>query len=173
MWLLEKCCFGFFFFWLCRTAYGILVPWPGIKPTPPAVEAQSLNHWTTREVLRNMLKSDICGLLHCVENTTVLYCIVAFLLFSKVLLWRIRPGEGLGEEPGPLESGDQAPRQHRAAPTGVSLAWVIQAQGMSNRKILSLAPIIIPPATGWAHWSVPLLLTILKINSVGGSLEEE
>ena len=26
------------------------LPPPGIKPTPPAVEAQSLNHWTTREV---------------------------------------------------------------------------------------------------------------------------
>ena len=31
-------------------ACGILVPWPGIKPVPPAMEAQSLNHWTTREV---------------------------------------------------------------------------------------------------------------------------
>ena len=30
---------------LCRT----LVPHPGIEPTPPAVEAQSPNHWTTRE----------------------------------------------------------------------------------------------------------------------------
>ena len=29
---------------------GILVPQPGIEPTPPAVEAQSLNHWTTSEV---------------------------------------------------------------------------------------------------------------------------
>ena len=29
----------------------ILVPRPEIKPVPPAVEAQSLNHWTTREVL--------------------------------------------------------------------------------------------------------------------------
>ena len=27
-----------------------LVPLPGIKPISPAVEAQSLNHWTTREV---------------------------------------------------------------------------------------------------------------------------
>ena len=26
-----------------------LVPWPGIKPRPPAVEVQSLSHWTTRE----------------------------------------------------------------------------------------------------------------------------
>ena len=27
-----------------------LVPWPGIKPRPPALGARSLNHWTTREV---------------------------------------------------------------------------------------------------------------------------
>ena len=47
--------FNFFFFfltfWLCSGACGILVPWPGIKPVPPAVEVQSLNHWTTREAL--------------------------------------------------------------------------------------------------------------------------
>ena len=28
----------------------ILVPWPGIEPSPPVVEAQSLKHWTIREV---------------------------------------------------------------------------------------------------------------------------
>ena len=28
----------------------ILVPRPGIKPTPLALEAQSLKHWTAREV---------------------------------------------------------------------------------------------------------------------------
>ena len=33
-------------------ACGILVPRPGIEPVPPAVEAQSLNHWTTREILK-------------------------------------------------------------------------------------------------------------------------
>ena len=27
-----------------------LVPWPGIEPRPPALETQSLSHWTTREV---------------------------------------------------------------------------------------------------------------------------
>ena len=32
---------------------GILVPRPGFKPVPPAVEAQSLNHWTAREVQEN------------------------------------------------------------------------------------------------------------------------
>ena len=31
-------------------ACGILVPWPGIEPAPLAVEAQSLNHFTAREV---------------------------------------------------------------------------------------------------------------------------
>ena len=34
------------FFFFCQ----ILVPQPGIKPMPPALKAQSLNHWTTREV---------------------------------------------------------------------------------------------------------------------------
>ena len=38
------------FFWPCREARGILVPRPGIEPAPPALEARSLNHWTTREV---------------------------------------------------------------------------------------------------------------------------
>ena len=39
-----------FNFWLHCMACRILVPRPGIEPTPPAVEAWSLNHWTTREV---------------------------------------------------------------------------------------------------------------------------
>ena len=33
-------------------ARGILVPGPGIEPVPPVVEAQSRNHWTTREFTR-------------------------------------------------------------------------------------------------------------------------
>ena len=36
----------FFFF------FEILVLQPGIEPMPPAVEAQSLNHWTSSEVLK-------------------------------------------------------------------------------------------------------------------------
>ena len=31
-------------------ACGILIPQPGIEPTPPALEAWNLNHWTAREV---------------------------------------------------------------------------------------------------------------------------
>ena len=44
-----------FFFWPGCVACRILVPLPGIKPAPPAVEAQSLNHGTTREVPRETL----------------------------------------------------------------------------------------------------------------------
>ena len=36
--------------YFCCAACGILVPQPGIESSPPALEAQSLNHWTTREV---------------------------------------------------------------------------------------------------------------------------
>ena len=41
---------SFLVFWLCYMACEILVPWPGIKPVPPAVGAWSFNLWTTREV---------------------------------------------------------------------------------------------------------------------------
>ena len=39
-----------FFFFFDLEAFRILVLWPGIKPGPPAVEVQSFNHWTTKEV---------------------------------------------------------------------------------------------------------------------------
>ena len=38
--------FLLFFFWPCCTANRILVPWPGVEPESPAVEAWSLTHWT-------------------------------------------------------------------------------------------------------------------------------
>ena len=38
-----------YLFRLHHMAYEILVPQVGIKPVCPAVEAWSLNHWTTRE----------------------------------------------------------------------------------------------------------------------------
>ena len=39
-----------FFLLFCHKAPGILVPQPGIEPTPLAVEVWSLNHWTSGEV---------------------------------------------------------------------------------------------------------------------------
>ena len=40
-----------FIFWPCHVACGNLVPWVGIEPSPPALEEQSPNHWTARELL--------------------------------------------------------------------------------------------------------------------------
>jgi len=43
-------------FRLCCVACGIFVPQSGVRPGPPAVEVQSLNHWTARDFLqRNIL----------------------------------------------------------------------------------------------------------------------
>ena len=39
-----------FLFGCASLARGILVRWPGIELTSPALEAQSLNHWTTGDV---------------------------------------------------------------------------------------------------------------------------
>ena len=38
------------FFGQATTAYGILGPRPGMESGPPALEVQSLHHWTAREV---------------------------------------------------------------------------------------------------------------------------
>ena len=40
---------SFFLFGYTCAACRILVPQPGIEPTPPVVEVQNLNHWATRE----------------------------------------------------------------------------------------------------------------------------
>ena len=42
--------FFFLIFWLPCMACGILVPQPGMELSAPALEAQSLNHWTAGEV---------------------------------------------------------------------------------------------------------------------------
>ena len=50
---------GFFWGWgVGHAAYGILVPRPGIEPTPPAVEAWNLNHWTAKEVQAYVFSDD-------------------------------------------------------------------------------------------------------------------
>ena len=55
---LNWCLFIYLFiFWSHCEACGILVLWPGIEPRPPALEAQSPNHWTTWEVPHLILKS--------------------------------------------------------------------------------------------------------------------
>ena len=45
-------------FWLCWAAHRILVPQPGSKPRPPALEVQSPNHWTARKFPTKRFKID-------------------------------------------------------------------------------------------------------------------
>ena len=49
-----------------HVACGILVPRPGIKPMSPALEAQSLNHWTTREVPVNPSSLSVFYMIVCI-----------------------------------------------------------------------------------------------------------
>ena len=49
----------FCLFCLLCEAYGILVPQPGIKPYPTAVDMQTPNHWTAREFPPNIFKTHV------------------------------------------------------------------------------------------------------------------
>ena len=51
---------SFFFFWPRCKACGVLVPWPGTKPAPLALEALQLNRWTTREAPEMVLDEPVC-----------------------------------------------------------------------------------------------------------------
>ena len=48
-------------FWPYHAACGILAPWPGVKPVPPAVKAERPTHWTTGEVPGNHVLSREAG----------------------------------------------------------------------------------------------------------------
>ena len=81
---------------------GILVPQPGIKPAPPALEVWSLNHWTTREVPSVSLKLFQNNELKvCIEHIFLEQESVAFIRFQ------------MGEEPlfwGPRDEDKLDPR---------------------------------------------------------------
>ena len=47
----------------CR-ACRILVPQPDIEPVPPAVDAQSPNHWTAKEFPVFSIFTKLCNLYH-------------------------------------------------------------------------------------------------------------
>ena len=52
--------FTYLIFWLYHSSdMWDLSSWPGIEPTPPTLEAQSLNQWTIREVLKTILKYEM------------------------------------------------------------------------------------------------------------------
>ena len=55
---IEECGWHPFFFLATLRGMWDLVPWPGIEPVPPALEVQSLNHGTTREVPTSIFLSE-------------------------------------------------------------------------------------------------------------------
>ena len=54
-------------FWPCHTACRIVVPRPGIEPSLSAVEAQSLNHWTSRKVPIRSVPLTLAFIFYCFE----------------------------------------------------------------------------------------------------------
>ena len=67
----------FFSFWPHSLVCGILVPWPGIRPVAPVLEAWSLNYWTTKEAPKKESALDR----------------VAFLLFMESRAMQNRVGQ--------------------------------------------------------------------------------
>ena len=57
----------------------ILVPQPGIKPVPPAVEAWSLNHWTAREVPGSQPFFISASTYHHLKNDLFFICFIVCL----------------------------------------------------------------------------------------------
>lgn len=45
-------------------ARGMLVPQPGMEPTPPAMEVKSPNHWTARKALKTYILNERMMLLN-------------------------------------------------------------------------------------------------------------
>ena len=66
--------FFFFSFWPCHASCWILAPQSEVELVPPALEAQSLNHWTAREVLVAGFLNIKCGSL----PSKILRCLKVF-----------------------------------------------------------------------------------------------
>ena len=62
-------------FWPCHAACRILVSWPGIKPTQPALGAESLNNWTAREVPVNSVFNFLRNCQTVFPSGKTLFCI--------------------------------------------------------------------------------------------------
>ena len=50
----------FYFIWPCSAPWGMLVPWPGIKPVSLALRVQNLNHWTARQAPIWIFIGEVC-----------------------------------------------------------------------------------------------------------------
>ena len=79
----------FVLFRLHHTACGILVSWPGIEPTPPALKVRSLNHWTVREVPQSFFCSSSFHPTHLMLLSlpfSNLHLMLSFSVFVNVII---------------------------------------------------------------------------------------
>ena len=60
-----------------------LAPWPGIEPRPPALGAQGLNRWTTREAPKTYFKYEHIEYLKSVTTVGQVQCIHYYLQMEK------------------------------------------------------------------------------------------
>ena len=106
---------SFFFFWPHHTACRILVPQPGIEPVPPALEMQSLNHWTTREVP--------------VQFFGLFVCLIYFFIYIVYfwLCWVFVSVRGLS-----LVAASGGHFSSRCA--GLSLSWPLLLRSTGSRR---------------------------------------
>ena len=82
----DMCFFILFFFFFLLLQHARL----GIEPAPPAVEARSLNHWTTREVpcfsILNVNSSIHSFVFFSLRNSTCFYCLCFCYLEANIYL---------------------------------------------------------------------------------------
>ena len=76
---------SFIYFWPHLAECEILVLWPGLEPVPPAVEVQSLNHWTARDapLLLFKCKKKKKITVNCLKFT--IYEVIFFMLWLLAL----------------------------------------------------------------------------------------
>ena len=131
---------------------GILVPGPGIKLVPPAVEAQSLNRWTSREVPKvvKMLFCFPCITYRCLSPTTRKVFSRLLLILEKemaphssTLTWKIP----WSDEPGRLQSMGSLRLGHDWE-TSLSLSCI----GEGNGNLLQCSWLE-SPRDGGAWWA--------------------
>ena len=82
--LVFKIFYLLFIFWLYLTACRILVPQSGIELEPPALEVQSLNHWTIRKIpICWYFAKDVC--LYLYSCGVLVYRFMFYIIF--VICW--------------------------------------------------------------------------------------
>ena len=106
-------------------ACGIPVPWPEIEPTPPALEASSLNHWTAREVLGTTNFSHTTQEMN-IQTQTLTWM---YNFFKKILfiIFDFIAGHRLS-----LVAASGGYSSLRCA--GFSLWWLLLLQSMGSRR---------------------------------------